>query len=128
MPAARKSPAPGTLPKIIRSGSATVQIYLTPTTVKGEKYTQYTLVYYSGGQRIRRKFSDLKQAVQEGELAAARIASGEMDVLSLTSEDRAAYVKALELIQDSKKPLVLCESRSNSAAGGGLKVRHPWGY
>ena len=21
-----------------------------------------------------------------------------------------------------------CESRSNSAAGGGLKVRHPWGY
>ena len=59
MSAPRKSPAPGTFPKIIRSGSATVQIYLTPTTVKGEKYTQYTLVYYSGGQRIRRKFSDL---------------------------------------------------------------------
>jgi integrase len=110
MPTPRKSPATSTFPKTIRSGSATVQIYLTPTTVKGEKYTQYTLVYYSGGQRIRRKFSDLKEAVQEGELAAARIASGEMDVLTLTSEDRAAYVKALELIQDSRKPLVLVTS------------------
>jgi integrase len=110
MPTPRKSPAPSTFPKIIRSGSATVQIYRTPTTVRGAEYIQYTLVYYSGGQRIRRKFSDLKEAIQEGELAAARIASGELAALTFTSEDRAAYFKALELIQDSKKNLVLVAS------------------
>jgi integrase len=110
MPTPRKSPAHSTFPKIIRSGSATVQIYLTPTTVRGAEYIQYTLVYYSGGQRIRKKFSDFKEAIQEGELAASRIASGELAALTLTSEDRAAYVKALEMIQDSKKPLVLVTS------------------
>jgi integrase len=110
MPAPRKSPAPSTFPKTIRSGSAAVQIYLTPTKVKGEKYTQYTLVYYSGGKRIRRKFSDFKAATQQAELAAAKIASGELAVLTLTSEDTAAYFKALELIQDSKKNLVVVAS------------------
>jgi integrase len=110
MPTPRKSPAHSTFPKTIRSGSATVQIYLTPTTVRGAEYIQYTIVYYSGGQRIRKKFSDLKEAIQEGELAASRIASGELAALTLTSEDRAAYVKALEMIQDSKKPLVLVTS------------------
>ncbi len=110
MPTPRKSPAHSTFPKIIRSGSATVQIYRTPTTVRGAEYIQYTLVYYSGGQRIRKKFSDLKEAIQEGELAASRIASGELAALTLTSEDRAAYVKALEMIQDSTKPIVLVAS------------------
>jgi integrase len=115
MPTPRKSPATSTFPKIIRSGSATVQIYLTPTTVKGEKYTQYTLVYYSGGKRIRRKFSDIKEATRQGELAAAKIASGELAVLTLTSEDTAAYFKALELIQDSKKNLVVVASEYMAA-------------
>jgi integrase len=110
MPSPRKSPAPSTFPKTIRSGSATVQIYRTPTKVRGTEYIQYTLVYYSGGQRVRKKFSDPKEAIQEGELAASRIASGELAALTLTSEDRAAYVKALEMIQDSKKPLVLVTS------------------
>jgi integrase len=110
MPAPRKSPATSTFPRTIRSGSATVQIYRTPTKVRGAEYVQYTLAYYSGGKRIRKKFSDPKKAIQEGELAAAKIASGELQVLTLSAEDRAAYVKALELIQDSRKPLVLVTS------------------
>ena len=110
MPTPQKSPAPSTFPKTIRSGSATVQIYRTPTTSRGAKYIQYTLAYYSGGQRIRKKFSDLKEAIQEGKFAADKIAFGELEILTLTSEDRAAYVKALELIQDSKKPLILVAS------------------
>jgi len=110
MPTPQKSPAPSTFPKTIRSGSATVQIYRTPTTSRGAKYTQYTLVYYSGGQRIRRKFSDIKKATQQGEIAAAKIASGELAALTFTSEDRSTYFKALELIQDSKKNLILVAS------------------
>ena len=110
MPTPQKSPAPSTFPKTIRSGSATVQIYRTPTTSRGAKYIQYTLAYYSGGQRIRKKFSDLKDAIQEGKFAADKIAFGELEILTLTSEDRAAYVKALELIQDSRKPLILVAS------------------
>ncbi len=110
MPTPQKSPAPSTFPKTIRSGSATVQIYRTPTTSRGAKYIQYTLAYYSGGQRIRKKFSDLKEAIQEGKFAADKIAFGELEILTLTSEDRAAYVKALELIQDSRKPLILVAS------------------
>lgn len=105
MPNVRTNSRRQSFPITVKSGSATVAIYLTPTIVNGRKYTQYTLSYYSGGQRVRKKFADLEKARSEAEFAARSIASGESAALSLTSEDRAAYVKALELIQESQKPL-----------------------
>ena len=106
MPSSRPRCPRQSFPITVKIGSASVVIYRTPTTVDGKKYVQYTLSYYLSGQRIRRKFADLNEARREAELAAKLIASGESAVLTLTSEDRASYVRALELIQEAKKPLV----------------------
>jgi integrase len=93
-------------PKIIKNGSAIARIYETPTRINNKDYIQYTLTYYLNGQRERRKFSNLEKAIDEGKMAVAKISSGDLEVLTISSEDRASYVKALEIIVAAQKPLV----------------------
>ena len=67
----------------------------------------FTVAYYFVGKRQRRTFADLEPAKQEAELAATKICAGELDVLQLTSEDRTAYVRAMEMLKPLGTPLEL---------------------
>jgi integrase len=89
----------------VRNGSSTVKIYAGKNRVQGGSYTQYTLVHYLGGKRVKRKFADLKEARREAELVAAKLAKGENDVLRLTAADRLIYVHAQEDLRPLNRPL-----------------------
>ena len=59
----------------------------------------YTVAYYVGTQRVRRKFSDLAKARREAELIAIKLANGETEALKLTGGDHADYVRAMEKLR-----------------------------
>jgi integrase len=103
-------PARNKFPITVKQGSASAVIYRTPTTVNGTVYIQYTLSYYHGSRRVRRKFSSFDDAHREAQIAVRAIASGEAAVLTLSADDRASYIKALELIAEAEKPLVVVVS------------------
>lgn len=94
-------------PISIRDGSAEVKIYHTPTKVKGKDYDQFTVAYYLGNERVRRRFSDLDQARTEAQAAVVKLANAEHESLKLTPADRAVYVQCLDLVRDLGKPLNL---------------------
>ena len=81
-------------PIIVKRGSATVKIYRTPCRGKD----RYTLSYWLNGTRKRQTFDDLDRAKTEAASAATQITSGDLDVLELTSADRAAYLRARQLL------------------------------
>ena len=68
-----------------------------PRTLQGA----LSLPYYFGGQRVRKTFADLAKAELEAETVAIRICAGELNVLTLTSDDRASYVRSLEMLKPS---------------------------
>jgi integrase len=59
----------------------------------------YTVAYYAGTKRVRRKFSDLAKARREAELIAVKLANGETEALKLTGGDRADYVRAMQKLR-----------------------------
>jgi integrase len=89
----------------IKNGSTTVKIYEGTNRVQGSSYTQYTLAYYLGTKRVKRKFADLKEARREAELVAAKLAGGENDVLRLTANDRLIYLQAQDDLRPLNRPL-----------------------
>ncbi|MHB8520906.1 MAG: tyrosine-type recombinase/integrase [Limisphaerales bacterium] len=89
----------------VKRGNVTVKIYTGTNRVNDASYPQYTLVYYDGPQRKKRRFSDLQAAKREAELVATRLANGENDVLELTSTDRAVYLQALNELRPFDVPL-----------------------
>ena len=60
----------------------------------------FTVIFYEGRRRVRRKFSDLAEARREANLAAIKLANGETEALKLTGGDRADYVRAMQKIRD----------------------------
>jgi integrase len=62
----------------------------------------YTVAYYAGTKRVRRKFSDLAKARREAELIAVKLANGETEALKLTGGDRADYVRAMQKLREWK--------------------------
>ena len=62
----------------------------------------YTVAYYAGTKRVRRKFSDLAKARREAELIAIKLANGETEALKLTGGDRADYVRAMQKLREWK--------------------------
>jgi integrase len=92
-------------PLEIKNGNVTVKIYAVKNRVNGASYPQFTLVHYLGNQRIKRKFADLKEARREAELVAAKLASGENEVLRLTSTDRVVYLQARAELHPLNLPL-----------------------
>ena len=88
-------------PITVRRGNVRVKIYHTPS----HGCDSFTVVYYHGGKRQRRAFSDLELARQEAEVAANKICAGELDVLTLTSADRTAYVRSMEMLKPLGTPL-----------------------
>src|ERR1700730_10378201 len=88
-------------PAIVKRGHTLVKIYRTPS----NGCEQFTVVYYIGAKRQRKTFSDLELAVTEAEIIANKLSTGELDVLTLKSEDRFAYVRALEALKPTGVPL-----------------------
>ena len=100
------SPTPGR-PLVIKRGNVTVKIYAGKNRVNGTNYHQFTLAYYDGAHRRKKRFSELEEAKQEAELAATKLANGEGQVLRLTSLDRANYLQALDTLRPLGRPLNL---------------------
>jgi integrase len=97
---AKKSSRRKPRPLVIKRGSSSVTIYEGHRTVDGRSYPLYTLAYYQpDGSRVRRNFSALEKARAEGELAAARLSRGEINILSLKGSDRAQYLHAVESLK-----------------------------
>src|SRR5580704_4952509 len=92
-------------PLEIKRGSVSVKIYSGTNRVGDTVYPQFTLVYYDGPQRCKKRFADPAEAKREAEIVAAKLASGENEVLRLTPADRALYVKSLDLLRPLKVPL-----------------------
>ena len=97
--------------EVIKQGSIAIPIYATtnriyrrnPTTglkeLKGQ-HPQFTLTYYEGSRRVKRKFSDLVSARHEAELVATKLANGEIEILKLKGTDRADYVHAMRHMRE----------------------------
>jgi integrase len=62
----------------------------------------YTLAFYQGSKRVRRKFSDLEKARREAEIVAINIGKGELEALKLKGHDRADYVRAMQKLREWK--------------------------
>lgn len=92
--------------EVAKQGSIIVPIYATtnriyrtdPTSGRRQlksQHPQFTVIYYEGSRRVKRKFSDLEKARREADLAAIKISNGEADILKLSGTDRADYVHAM---------------------------------
>jgi integrase len=78
----------------VKRGSVTVKIYRTPT--KGHE--SFTVSYYQDKKRIRSTFAEFAEAEREAREVAARLASSNAVVLTLSSADRAAWLRTKELL------------------------------
>jgi integrase len=92
-------------PLLIKRGNVTVKVYRGQNRIGNTVYPQFTLAYYSGNQRVRRKFSDLVEVQREAEIAATKLAAGDHEVLKLTAADRALYLQSLEVLRPLNIPL-----------------------
>jgi integrase len=86
---------------LVKRGNITVRTYR----YQKNGATYFNVADYSSGKRVFLGFPDLKKAKCEAELIAARMATGDQDVLQLRSSDRAAYMRAVQLLAPSGVPL-----------------------
>jgi integrase len=93
--------------EVTKEGSISIPIYATtnriyrtnPATGARElksEHPQFTVIYYEGSRRVKRKFADIASARKEAELAAIKLANGEAEILKLKGTDRADYVHAMQ--------------------------------
>jgi len=104
-----------TAPIEVKRGSVTVKIYTEVNRVNGVPYNQFTVVYYDGTQRKKKKFSALEDATREAKLTATKLANGENQVLRLTSTDRIIYLEAVSQLKPFSRPLNLAVQEYTSA-------------
>ena len=83
-----------TFPLEVKRGSVSVKIYRTPS----NGCDSYTLAYYQDGVRKRPTFPSFQAANDEAEVVATRLGNADADILTLTSADRAAYLRARQLL------------------------------
>ncbi len=88
-------------PVTVKRGRAIVKIYRTPS----RGCDAYTVSYYLGDQRVRKTFADYGLATTEAETVANKLSTGEVNVLTLTSSDRLAYIRAIEALKPTGVPL-----------------------
>ena len=85
----------------VKRGSVSVKIYCTPS----HGCSSYTLTYWQDGVRKRPTFPTFEKARDEAETVATRLGNVDQDVLTLTSADRASYLRARELANEAGIPL-----------------------
>ncbi len=83
-----------TFPIVVKRGSVSVKIYRTPS----NGCDSYTLSFYQDGVRKRPTFSTLQAAKDEANIVVNRLGNSDADILTLTSADRAAYLRARQLL------------------------------
>jgi integrase len=88
-------------PITVKRGHTVVKIYHTPS----RGCDAYTVVYYLGTKRQRKSFADLGLATTEAEVVANKLSTGEVNVLTLTSDDRLSYIRAIEALKPTGVPL-----------------------
>jgi hypothetical protein len=98
---------------LAKSQGRTVKIYRTPT--KGHE--SFTVSYYQDKKRLRSTFAEFAEAEREARDVATRLASSNAVVLTLSSADRAAWLRAKEL-SSSRPP-----SSTNSRWVAGARSR-----
>jgi len=90
----KKKVAEITFPFVVSKGSVSVKVYRTPS--HGSE--SFTLSYYQDGVRKRPTFPTFAAAKGEADVVVRKLASCNIDVLQLTSADRAAYQRARHLL------------------------------
>lgn len=88
-------------PITVKRGHTVVKIYRTPS----RGCEAFTVSYYLGDKRQRVTFADLGLAMTEAETVANKLSTGEINVLTLTSQDRLAYIRAIEALKPTGVPL-----------------------
>ena len=90
-----------TFPHEIKRGSVAVKIYRTPS----HGCDSFTLSYWQDGVRKRPTFPTFEKAKDEAEAVAIWLCNADADVLTLTSADRAAYLRARQLLDGVCVPI-----------------------
>jgi hypothetical protein len=97
--------------EVVKHGSIPAPIYSTTNRIyrpnprtgvrehKSEQ-PQFTVICYKGFRRVKRKFADLANAKREADLAAIKLANGELEALKLKGTDRADYVHAMRHLRE----------------------------
>lgn len=83
-------------PKVIRVGQTKATIYKTPS----HGCDSFTVVWYEGAVRKRKAFGDLDAAVLEAQAKVSSLSRGEAEILRLSGEERLAYLRARDAIQE----------------------------
>lgn len=78
-----------------------MKIYRTPS----HGCDSYTLAYWQDGVRKRPTFPTLEKAKDEADAVVTRLGNTDADVLTLTSADRAAYLRARQLLDEVDVPI-----------------------
>ena len=78
-----------------------MKIYHTPS----HGCDSFTLAYWQDGARKRPTFGTFEKAKDEAEAVATRLGNSDADVLTLTSADRAAYLRARQLLDGAGVPI-----------------------
>ena len=94
-------------PIAVKVGNVTVKIYRSNRTKAGKSYTQFDVSDYTSGRRKFISFADEAEARRKANEIAIKLANSEGDVLRLSSTDRAAYLRSLEILKPTGKPLEL---------------------
>ena len=81
-------------PVTVKRGSVSVKIYRTPS----HGCNSFTLSFYQDGVRKRPTFPTFQQAKDEADAVVNRLGNSDSDILTLTSADRAAYLRARQLL------------------------------
>ena len=84
-------------PTVIKKGSTSVTIYYTPN--NGTE--QYTLAYYLGGKRKRKRYSDFSEAKEQGHRILQKLSTGDFEALRLSGEERSIYVHATRTLESA---------------------------
>lgn len=100
----------------VKRGNVIVRVYPVQNRVGDKIYHQFAVISYDGGKRKAKRFSDLNEAKQEAEFVATKLASGEGQLLQLTSNDRSVYLQSLDLLRPLNVPLNVAVLEYVSAA------------
>src|ERR1700677_2011310 len=100
-----------TFPHRIKRGVATVTIYRTDT----HGYESFIVYYKSAGKTHRKTFPDFQSAKEEAWTKAGELDCGDGAALSMSSEDRAAYLEAKRQLHTSGVSVQFAASQFSEA-------------
>ena len=91
---------------VLKKGSSSVTIYFTPN----NGVEQYTLTYYVGKERKRRKFSNFIRAKSEAERVLNKLNTADFEAIRLTGQDAVVYVHAERLLESQMPGVSLIQA------------------